>query len=74
MRTSNATPPQEVWQKIVSHLGVRDWAQVSGTCKATWNMELQDVRISGCDRLGNAGKAQQSWNVLWYVNSLLLSH
>ncbi|EIE18828.1 hypothetical protein COCSUDRAFT_59759 [Coccomyxa subellipsoidea C-169] len=57
MRTGNATLPQEVWQKIASHLGVRNWAQVSGTCKATWNVELQDVRVYECDRLGNAGVA-----------------
>lgn len=47
--------PNEIWQQIASYLTLREWAQFSGTCKATWSLQLQDIEILKQDCIGAAG-------------------
>ncbi len=37
--------PGEVWLKIADHMNIYDWAKASGTCKATWQLQLETVCI-----------------------------
>ena len=48
--------PEEIWQRVASYMRAQDWARASGTCKTTWKLELQSVKIMACDGLGVLGR------------------
>lgn len=39
------TLPIEVWRIISSQMSIREWVRVSGTCKTTWQLVLEDVQL-----------------------------
>jgi hypothetical protein len=48
------TLPIEVWRIISSQMSIREWVRVSGTCKTTWKLALEDVQLDW--RAGAAGE------------------
>ncbi|KAK9903366.1 hypothetical protein WJX75_003814 [Coccomyxa subellipsoidea] len=50
MSSNEETPhkhiPEEVWQLVARHLNIKEWAQASGTCKATWTLQLSTTVIT----------------------------
>ncbi len=42
--------PPEVWRTIAGHLSMREWAQVAGTCKTTWKLQLDTIDIAYANR------------------------
>lgn len=34
---------------------MREWAQVSGTCRTTWQLQLHSISLTRSDRLEDAG-------------------
>ena len=37
--------PSEIWQIIARYLCPQEWARVAGTCKTTWELQLDTVHI-----------------------------
>ncbi len=68
--------PDEIWQKIASHMSIKDWAKASGMCKTTWILQLHSVKVTGSQSLGVPGKGfqlHQFFPHLVYFNAFLLS-
>ena len=42
--------PEEVWQLVARHLNIKEWAQASGTCKATWTLQLSTTVVTNTPR------------------------
>ena len=47
--------PLEVWQQIARNFSTREWAQISGTCRVTREVQLHYVSITTEDHLNAAG-------------------
>ncbi|KAK9918892.1 hypothetical protein WJX75_007870 [Coccomyxa subellipsoidea] len=39
--------PQEIWQKVASHMSIIEWAGVSGTSRSMFHLQLENVRFKG---------------------------
>ena len=35
----------EIWAQVAQHLEVREWARVAGTCRATWDVQLDSINV-----------------------------
>ncbi|EIE18831.1 hypothetical protein COCSUDRAFT_59762 [Coccomyxa subellipsoidea C-169] len=44
-RTAVAFPP-DVWRIIAGHLTLNEWARISGTCKTTWQLQLDELHLT----------------------------
>ena len=51
--------PDSVWAQISSCMSLRDWARVSGTCKATMRVKLAEMEIADDFPRSGAGIAYQ---------------
>ena len=51
----------EIWAQVAQHLEVREWARVAGTCRATWDVQLNSInaRAAPPGRLGTSYACQQ---------------
>jgi hypothetical protein len=47
--------PPDVWRIITKYLTIREWAQVSGTCRTTWQLELDMIKLDTCSLINAEG-------------------
>ena len=39
-------PIEAIWIELWNHLSSREWARIAGTCKASWELELQQLHLT----------------------------
>ena len=44
-RKARVELPEPLWAKIASHMSIKDWAMVSGTCKTTFELQPRTINI-----------------------------
>lgn len=38
--------PPEVWQLIACQMSMTEWARVSGICRTTWELQLDEINLT----------------------------
>lgn len=53
--------PQEIWQKVASHMSIIEWAGVSGTSRSMFHLQLENVRFKGNIHFKGARPCHTPW-------------